>query len=370
MGYSRRKLCQLRLLYAKQIKRPIDNVMKLMVLGFTDEDFVSEFKKCYTYIWYDLIRERDYYFFKNKHFKGKRPLLFPSPYRFVLSCAFHKLKRARKNEWVPLPCEDRNKLRALLVANNQHKLSERMRKRAKNAEILQKVAPSYGDSMIQSYFYLRKCNRENIDWRYYVLCEIAKFNSTKYIGFMKHVMASEKNETCRMFAFTTLQKWDKTIHLLKKRKGKKHPSDKLIPHIPDNPAELMDFISKFQIESDKAFNVFLSHRTLDRELIIKVKNLLNKQNLSVYVDWMIDKDGLNPVKFDENTWPILQHRMRHCDKFLYIHTKNCYESEWIPKEIDYAKEIGIPMEVFNVDGASEDSNTIGLKHIDLNGCLS
>lgn len=115
MGITRRKLSQLQNLYGKRLKKPIANIISLMPDGFSDTEFLVEFRKCYQYLWDDLHREHRYYLRKNKKFKGKKSLSFPYPGAFVLCKAFHAIKRARKYENEILPEEERNQLRESLV---------------------------------------------------------------------------------------------------------------------------------------------------------------------------------------------------------------------------------------------------------------
>lgn len=362
MGNSRRKLCQLKCMYSERLKKPVNETIKLMPTGFTDDEFVLKFKHCYNYLWLDLLQEWKFYQHKNKTFNGKKPLLFPSPYRMVLNAAYHLLKRARSGHLTPMPDEWKKEQECRLLDACQKKLSKRLEKIQQNTELLQNVVPNYASGMIESYFFMRRYHRENVDGRYYVLNEIAKFNNQRFIGFFMKVMSSERNDTCREFAFHTLQKWDKTVHLPKKPKGKKHPSDKVTPTIPTSPDEQMALIETLQMEHDKSYNVFISHRSLDRELIIKLKDMLNKEDLSVYVDWMIDKNGLPKAKMNAKTLATLEVRMMHCDTLLYVHTENCKDSKYIQWELDLAKQHNIPMTVLNAGDVAESNETEQITH--------
>lgn len=77
MGITRRKLSQLQNEYGKRLKKPIANIISLMPAGFSDTEFLVEFRKCYQYLWDDLRREHQYHLWENKRFKGKKPLSFP-----------------------------------------------------------------------------------------------------------------------------------------------------------------------------------------------------------------------------------------------------------------------------------------------------
>lgn len=95
MDYSHRKLSQLQALYSKKLKEPIENVIKLMPPGFSDIEFLTEFRRCYAYLWDDLCKEHRYYERKNKTFNGKKPLFFPETGTFVLKSGYRAIKKAR-----------------------------------------------------------------------------------------------------------------------------------------------------------------------------------------------------------------------------------------------------------------------------------
>ncbi|MBR1668581.1 MAG: toll/interleukin-1 receptor domain-containing protein [Bacteroidaceae bacterium] len=363
MGNSRQKLHQLKCLYSKQLKRPVNDVVKLMPLGFTDDMFILKFIHCYEYLWLDLQKEWKFYRHKNKVFKGKKHLLFPSPYRMVLSAAYHLLNKAKRGHLTQMSGKWKKEQENRLVDACQKKLSERKEKQRLNTELLQNAVPNYAHNMIESYYFLRHFHREDVNGRFYVLNEIAKFNHSRFVGFFINVMKSERNDFCREFAFRTLQKWGKTVHLPKKPKGKKHPSDKIVPTIPTNPEEQIALIEKLQMEHDKSYNVFISHRSLDRVLIIKIKDMLNGENLSVYVDWMIDKDGLPREKLSDKTLATLEVRMKHCDRLLYVHTKNCKDSEYIKWELNLAQQYNIPVTILNAEDVFESDEMRHIPHV-------
>ena len=102
----------------------------------------------------------------------------------------------------------------------------------------------------------------------------------------------------------------------------------------------------------------------DADLIVKIKEVLNKHGRSVYVDWMIDSDGLPRNQFGDDSLSVLKIRVRQCDRLLYVHTASCRESVVIPKEIAYAQELGVPIVVVNKDGSEEDEEIRALPHVE------
>ena len=90
---------------------------------------------------------------------------------------------------------------------------------------------------------------------------------------------------------------------------------------------------------------------------------LNKHGRSVYVDWMLDRDGLPRAQFGNASLSVLKIRVGQCNRLLYVHTASCGESEVIPKEIAFAKDLGVPVVVFNVDGSVESEETRPMPHV-------
>lgn len=353
MGYSHRKLSQLQALYSKKLKEPIENVIKLMPPGFSDIEFLTEFRRCYAYLWDDLCKEHRYYERKNKTFNGKKPLFFPETGTFVLKSGYRAIKKARLYGSKALTQAEQTALRNALIDKCDKTLRKRRERIKEHMDILQDVVPNYVSHMIKSYFHNRRINLANVNIRYYILNEIAKFDNKRLIGFFSSVMKSERNDVCREFAFRTLQKWDKTVQQPKKRRGEKWPNEDMQPVIPSNPNQLMDMICLLQMEKDKSYNVFLSHRSTDKDIVIKIKEMLNSKGLSVYVDWMQDREGLPRDKMNENTLNVLKTRILQSNCLLYVHTMYCRDSDIIPIEIEFAENQHIPIIVLNIDNSSE-----------------
>lgn len=82
------------------------------------------------------------------------------------------------------------------------------------------------------------------------------------------------------------------------------------------------------------FDIFLSHSSSDAKLIFGVKQILEEQGLSVFVDW-IDAPQLDRSKVTKETASELRKFMRNCSSFLYATSTNSTTSRWMPWEIGY-----------------------------------
>lgn len=87
-------------------------------------------------------------------------------------------------------------------------------------------------------------------------------------------------------------------------------------------------------ESDKTFDIFLSHSFLDAKQILVIKDEIEKMGYSVYVDWIEDKH-LERDNVTKKTAKILQRRMNQCKSLFYATTENYQESKWMPWEMGY-----------------------------------
>jgi hypothetical protein len=83
-----------------------------------------------------------------------------------------------------------------------------------------------------------------------------------------------------------------------------------------------------------SFDIFLSHSYEDAEVIAGLKVLIERENLTVYVDWIedaqADRSRVTPATAD-----LLRQRMRHCRVLLYATSKASSSSRWMPWELGY-----------------------------------
>jgi hypothetical protein len=85
---------------------------------------------------------------------------------------------------------------------------------------------------------------------------------------------------------------------------------------------------------NERFDIFLSHSTDDSDLVLGVMILLQKQGLSVYVDWVVDHQ-LDRSRVNKETAAVLRERMKHSSSMMYIATDNAINSKWMPWELGF-----------------------------------
>jgi TIR domain len=100
-------------------------------------------------------------------------------------------------------------------------------------------------------------------------------------------------------------------------------------------ASQMTVEAQLRVASDAPlgqFDIFLSHSSMDKELVLGVMRILENKGFSVYVDWA-DPRLNRPVT--KATAAILRRRMRNSSSLFYVHTSNASLSKWCPWELGF-----------------------------------
>lgn len=84
----------------------------------------------------------------------------------------------------------------------------------------------------------------------------------------------------------------------------------------------------------KVYDVFLSHSSLDKKLVLTLVELFNEAGYAVYVDWIEDQE-LDRNNVTSNTADILRSRMNNSRGLSYVATSNILSSKWCPWELGY-----------------------------------
>lgn len=83
-----------------------------------------------------------------------------------------------------------------------------------------------------------------------------------------------------------------------------------------------------------SYDVFLSHSSMDSELVLGAKALMESYGFTVYVDW-IDDPQLIRDRVNSTSAAVIRSRMRSCKMLVYAHTLNASRSKWCPWELGY-----------------------------------
>lgn len=90
--------------------------------------------------------------------------------------------------------------------------------------------------------------------------------------------------------------------------------------------------NNIDINTNKEYEIFLSHSYADREIIPHLKQMIEDMGYRVYVDWIDDK-FLSRDNITKKTAEILQLRMKQSKSLLYATSENAKTSKWMPWEV-------------------------------------
>ena len=353
MGRTKRKYNAELIRFQKTLRKPIRNVLAIMPKGFTDKEFLCEFKLLYSYLWDDVCaKAKEYQRMDNGLEKKGFPkrYFFPTPAMYIKKVSTPIIKNKALHEKLILYSEERTNFRNSLIKECAIKRQKREVKLETNLKYTQKVTPSYSNYYIQTYFHYKRTNPIDVDTRYAVLVEASKYKSPITIKFLHKVNASERNYHLRYFAFQALQKFGvKEVRLRKNRKGKKKVGDKILPTPIETPDDLIHSIYNTQLEQMKKYDLFLSHSSFDSELLLSLKSVLNHSNVNVYVDWVSDRNALKRELTNINTANTIIERLKSSKALLYIHTQASQISKWTPWELGFFHALKGKICIYNPD---------------------
>jgi len=100
----------------------------------------------------------------------------------------------------------------------------------------------------------------------------------------------------------------------------------------------------FYYAAAKMGHIFISYSYQDKDYVHQLQEDLLKQDFNVWIDDHIDYSTRSPK--------ILQDQLDDCDAFILIVSENSLESEWVQKEVTYAKRIGKPFFPLLINGGA------------------
>lgn len=341
MGRAKRKYEGTMIKLSKSLKKPLFQAASLMPKDFTNQMFVDEFKTLYRFLWDDLESKYIEYERMDEGRKKKgfpKIYFFPIPTDYIIkrSHAIISNTRFEHSKGVYLCNDEISAKREILIQESNKKVKKRREKLESNLQSVQEVTPIYTNYFIREYFRLKRFKPDDVTSRYVLLQEASKYKCTSTIIFLHKVNASERNFDLRYFAFLTLQKFgEKEVRLRKNRKGKKRIGDNLFPAKIESPSELLSHIYNSQLEQNKKYDLFLSHSSTNKDLLLGVKTILNSLDFNVYVDWINDKESLKRTLTNADTAQVIVERLKACNALMFLYTQDSLKSLWTPWEIGY-----------------------------------
>ncbi|MGN1218609.1 MAG: hypothetical protein ACI4TD_11660, partial [Phocaeicola sp.] len=272
----------------KKLKKPFMQVKALS----RGKSPIELFKYCYPNLWQDVCEYHDEMVKWNASRKKKnlsRVYEHDSPEQFLES---HSNAKADTSLISGKTQEEIDAFVETIRSQSLTKHNRREAKDTKRERYIQHTQPLYVAQHIKAYYNTRKLHPEDIDTRYLIVHELAKYKCDDTIKFLTGLVRCEKNLPLQHYAWQKLNDLGVTGVHKGRRKGKKkltHTKSFVPIHTPQ---DLLKAIYNSPLELMKNYDLFLSHSYRDKDKLIELKDSLNAMGLNVYMDWVNDKDEL------------------------------------------------------------------------------
>lgn len=336
-GITKRKYNGELVRFKKSLKQPLNKLKGILPREYSSETIVSEFRTYYPLIWQEMQERYNSYRAKDEFLtKNGKPLRYnpKAPATYLLNLPQVKLwlseggiknhkhifsEKSRQENIMSL-----SQKRDKSILKYENKVNVKKRK-------IQNIEQLYIDIFIESYHKKQICHDEKIE----IFNELKKYESKKVIEFFHKLNDSEKNNQIRKFAFDHLQSLGKYVRLRKKFKGKQKNYMIEFSKFDMKPKDLWERIEANKVQNKKRFDFFISHSYANKDEVLKVLKLLNKQGYVVYCDWTSDNDFLKRGFVSEYTKMVLKKRLEQSSNILLLKSDKALASEWVAFELEY-----------------------------------
>lgn len=337
---AKRRAASIELRLWKKIKIPLKQIKGLS----HGQPVINLFRYCYPNLWKDVCDYHKDMLQWNKYRKDNR---LSSIYEFSTPKDYLKSKISGIGSISNKSSEEQ--IRIIIESIRKEslaKLNRRVSKDLMRERFKQHLKPSYVDLHVEAYYRIRKANPENIDTRYLIIHELAKYKCEDTIRFLKSLVRCEKNMPLQHYAWQCLNSLGITGEHKGRRKGKKKLTHTkgFVPI--QTPKGLLKAIYNSPLEQMKHYDLFLSHSYKDKDKLIELKDSLNAMGLNVYMDWVNDKDELLRHLTCAETAKVITERIKLSKAILYVHTNSSLNSKWTPWELGFAYALNKPILVY------------------------
>ncbi|UTH74221.1 toll/interleukin-1 receptor domain-containing protein [Chromobacterium sp. IIBBL 290-4] len=357
-GMLKRKYFSETQAFKREFTRPLSQISAALPSEYTEQTIIDLYKYYFPLGWIRLNKRYESYKKKDSFLQnvGKKARYFhEEPIAFLLNLpkAKHLLsagvRKTHKSEF----SHERRMLAINALEEQRNKNTNSHNEKSRNARTLvQAIEPLHIDIFIYAYHKKGSTTQDKVE----IFNELKKYECEKSIQFFHKLNDSERNDQIRRMAFSHLQKMGEFVKLRKRFKGKSKSYMTEREAFDVTPKDLADRIERNSIQSQKAYDVFISHSYLDSKLVISIKNELNSKNISVYCDWTNDNDFLKRDLASEYTEVVLKKRIEQSKYLLLVITDNSIgqdgeiKSKWVEMEISHAENISKQIYCINLSG--------------------
>lgn len=347
MGGTARQFNNMYLKYKQRFKKPIANIAILVSNGFSDDDFVNQFKELYPHIWEDLNKQYKYWHDKNEFIidkEKKSRYNFRKPYNFILDCSYHvRIKLRKSKDHQKLSQDEKKKFIQEILSQSAQKLKNTEDKQSKNLYYIQEIYPLYVNKYISKYF-----REHDLHVKLEIVRELSKYKSNEIVQFFYKVNSCTRNFSLKQESMRYIQRLGLPFVLRRKKEGKTNYIDNEVVKNNSSPEELLQRLYVDNLEKLKAFDVFISHNSRDESEISDMFKLLNAKGYVAYIDWVNDKFDLKREWCNATTSLIIRERIHQSRFVVLFFSDNVLNSQWCSWELGYADALGKKICIFNL----------------------
>lgn len=313
-------------------------ITETLKLGYTKEDLLNSFKSFYPIEWGKLkerqeeYRQKDQFLKRTKgrtryHPQSAEDFFYSLPkVKYLLSDEFRIKHRQSYNE------EQRCEKEKRLIEKQDNKVEKTKQRVDQYIVDMQEVDPGFIDALIYAYHTKDNSTNDKLE----IFKEIQKYDCEKTVRFFYQLNDSERNNKIRKLAFEHLQRCGRYVKLRQSFKGKKKKYQIEMDTFYGTSQKLYEKLTaEYSIQQIKKYDLFISHSSLDKELVRKVVDMANNAGMNCYVDWTADNDFLKRSMVSDYTSEVLKTRMEHSSRLLYLSTSNSRKSPWVAFELNY-----------------------------------
>ncbi|HDK3681733.1 TPA: toll/interleukin-1 receptor domain-containing protein [Staphylococcus aureus] len=329
------------------MKYPIRQVAEVLPEKYTRYILLKEFQRLFPYQWNIIVERQQTYKEKAQHLykvkkiknryntKSAEEYFFSIPQvKYILSAG--RMKKHKENYNAS---EIKIKKAALEKSrkNKNWKIEERL---IKAKRYTQKVDPEYLNIYMKAYHKKDITTEEKLE----ILTELKKFDTENIVRFFRKLNDAEQNKMIRNLAFKYLQGYGHYVKLRKNFKGKKKVYQTERASLDTKkPEDLYNDLTNKNIQSQKVYDIFISHSTKDKKTVEDIIRVFNEQNKTCYCDWTMDQDYLKRKYVGEYTKQVLKARMEQSKMLVLLRTENSVQSDWVSFEIEYFENLKKPI---------------------------
>lgn len=360
-GYAKRIYEKFILESKNSFSKYIKSIVEILPQKITEDSIITLIKEFYPYE-YQVFCERCNSF--SKHEKALKKIKQKSRYGYINSNTFilglPVSQNLLRQEYQKNHKKSYDKEKAILYAKCLHETRDpyitRIRKKVEKAKLkTQQMEPVFLDKLIGLYDRRNTTQKDRI----YIMIELEKYYNSKIVHFFQRKMNSEFNFQLRQRAFLYLQNMghyailrsQKSMPLNTKSKEKRQQLREYAKQTFDIaaiPQELEYRIENNALEQRlKHFDYFISHSSIDFQLVQNIIVMLNAHNKNIYCDWINDNDYLKRHLVGEATLEVIKKRIKMSDAILFVKTENSINSVWVKYELNYAHQLG--KKIFELD---------------------